>query len=263
MPSLQGQTLTFESGTLSLRLFDIDREDWPRKFCQLCRELKRGSMKFIPQEKVSGFTDLDYGKTLTGVFASVGLSAVKSYDTDRQTHTDLMFNTLDTVEFLLSDGLLVATGHSETMKSMVSALSVFLGCSVSAMEFEDSEMNNLLDILTNIQLITGKNSKESEVRGFSITGVLEDVEGYNFLDNQRTIEAVKGAYTFNCGLTGVVKLTRKGALTITARRGQTIPLSSITQLLNVLGLNYADDNDAEDADIVDDSEDVDDINSLF
>lgn len=193
----------------------------------------------------------------------MGLSAVKSYDTDRQTHTDLMFNTLDTVEFLLSDGLLVATGHSETMKSMVSALSVFLGCSVSAMEFEDSEMNNLLDILTNIQLITGKNSKESEVRGFSITGVLEDVEGYNFLDNQRTIEAVKGAYTFNCGLTGVVKLTRKGALTITARRGQTIPLSSITQLLNVLGLNYADDNDAEDADIVDDSEDVDDINSLF
>lgn len=225
----------FQQNSLNLKLYQTSLSE--TEVVELGKILKKGSGRFVPSERTPGFTGIAQERdVLTGVFNTVTVSAIPSFNLETLNDEDVFVNKHETCEFVLCPGLVIAQGSGGAMKLMESALACASGGSIVGKEFDYQEMEVLLDILTNIKAISVKNPKDSEVRTANITGVIEDLDGYNFLAAQpldRTIESVRGSYTLD-GYGVEVKLTRKGGLTISGRRGMQISLESITEFLRVI-----------------------------
>lgn len=261
------QKLTFETSSLNLKLFQWETDDPQLYMMNLARDLKKGSGMFVAESRTPGFVDLEYDKgCIKGGYAAVTVKAISNYDLEAQICKDVLINTLDTAEFLLLDKLIIASGDGNVIRILIHALSTMMGVTIFQKEFEDSEMENLLNVLSSVKQICGKNPKDSEIRGFNITGVIEDLNDFNFMANGRhdgkTIEAVKGAYNFAGGFAADVKITRKGNLIISgARPGMEIGLDAIQKFLAIVEQEeYQEDyevydpnegqDDPEDAEVV-------------
>lgn len=251
--------IVFKSASLNLKLYECGDQstDWPSVMANLTRDLKKGAGAFVAKDRTPGFVDLSYEKEgIRGGYAAVTVAGVSNWNLETQVYEDMFINQLDNAEWILTPKMLITWGDPNVIRILVNALSVLMGVSVYQKEFENDEMENLLNILTNVKQISGKNPKDCEVRGFNITGVIEDIDGFNFIDNTysgKVIESVKGAYKFPGNFAADVKLSRKGSVAINARMGMEIELDSILKFLEIIDQRgyeeEEDQDDVEDAEV--------------
>lgn len=240
--------IEFVSSSLGLKLFKHSAcpED-------IFKDIKKGVGCFVCKDRTPGFADCEYdsdAEILQGSFLSVVPYATENYTEEglQETH---IFHTLTSANFYLSERILIATGDMNTIKILLGQLSVMSGNVVRQNEFENEEMENLINILSNIKKIGIKNSKENEIRMATISGNFETLEGYNFLGEKvwgRTIESVKGSFGFeNMGVADI-QINRKGHLTISGKKGMEIQIAEVVNLLDIIEDIYPDENEGEELD---------------